>query len=177
MAVTTPQIILAAAAAALIMAIAAVSLGGTGTGSPAESWRDAAMTDVMTGGPVTIGGIAASEGPVLLVVYATWCPGCRAQLGEIHAVQAAGTAEFTVVVYSPDPREDPSLMQRRLLDAGVEGYAVIAPPEVTASLVQEIGTAAFETYPSLLSVGRNGDVHIISTGPEPAAVIAQAFGG
>jgi hypothetical protein len=141
------------------------------------SWREYPLTDLMSGNTVTVGGLAADQGPVLLQTYATWCSSCAWQLEEMKKLQDQRSEPFTLLILSPDPNESPAAVRTRIAGAGLDAVAVIAPPEFTRAVVAEIGTAPFETYPSLVLIDEEGDARIVSIGSRSAATIDGILSG
>lgn len=83
----TTAILLAITAVVVVAAFLAISASPDEAAAAGVSWRDYPLTDAMSGSSFTIGELAATQGPVLIQTYATWCPSCALQLAEMKTLQ------------------------------------------------------------------------------------------
>ncbi len=92
---------------------------------------------------------------VLLNLWATWCPPCRAEMPSLDRLQAKlGSKDFEVVTVNLDSR-DPERPKRFLADIGVAALAHRADPSLGVfKALQKLGLAS--GLPTTVLVDRRG---------------------
>jgi thiol-disulfide isomerase/thioredoxin len=123
----------------VLAGIGSVAAGGClGSGSDdATDWREATLTDVLTGEDFTITGLA--DRPVLVEPFAVWCSNCLSQqktMIEFH--EQVGDAVHSVAL-NVDPAEDASKVRGHAESNGFDWRYAIAPTPVTESLKNQFG--------------------------------------
>jgi thiol-disulfide isomerase/thioredoxin len=109
--------------------------GSDGTNA-ADGWQAIDLEDATTGEQFSIAGI---DRPVVLHTFATWCPTCRAQQGEIDTyVQRAGDS-VAAVDLTIDQNDDPAALRQHAESNGFGWRFGVSPGEMTRELVDEFG--------------------------------------
>lgn len=111
---------------------------------------------------------------VLLNLWATWCPPCRAEMPSLDRLQARlGSKDFEVVAVNLDAR-DPERPKRFLADIGVAALAHRADPTLGVfKALQKLGLAS--GLPTTVLVDRSGCELATLAGPahwDGAAAVA-----
>ncbi len=96
--------------------------------------------------------------PAVLYLYASWCPGCRASMGNLNrAVRRFRDRGVSFVVVSVD--EEQELLEELLESTGAEFEALIAPAAPKPKLLtmtQELGAVYPEVIPWGVVFDRDG---------------------
>ncbi|WP_342304828.1 redoxin family protein [Methanolobus sp. ZRKC5] len=103
-------------------------------------WRDTELTDIATGETFRISDFKGS--PVMLESFAVWCPTCLKQQKEVQTFRLTeGNTSNNVVHISldTDPNEDEEQVREYFENNGFDWYFAIAPPEMTRSMIDELG--------------------------------------
>ncbi|MEJ2540107.1 MAG: TlpA disulfide reductase family protein [Gemmatimonadota bacterium] len=99
---------------------------------------------------------------VLLNLWATWCPPCRAEMPYFQELSRAyGPRGFAVVGVSVDNAGARELLEAFLTEAGVE-YDILLDPTMTS--MDELGVLGL---PASFLVDPDGVVRLVRTGPVP----------
>ena len=108
----------------------------------------------LAGEPAGLAKLAAGK-PIVLNLWATWCPPCRRELPALEAAQKKETwASFVFA----DQGEDPVTVQRYLAAAGLELANVLLDPG--AGLGREVGSGGLPTTLFYDAEGRLVDTHV-----------------
>lgn len=104
-------------------------------------WRDTELTDIATGETFRISDFEGTT--VMMESFAVWCPTCLRQQKEVQEYRLnEDNVNVTVIHISldTDPNEDEEQVREYLGDNGFDWYFAIAPPEMTQSLIDELGS-------------------------------------
>ena len=116
------------------------SVAPTATGAQAPRLPDIELTD-LAGRRFTFAQLG--EGPVLVEIWATWCPPCLSTLGWLKTLPAESATVVAIATHS-ERRE----VERLVASQGIPGRVVLATPEVEAAF------GGFPAIPTLLVASR-----------------------
>jgi thiol-disulfide isomerase/thioredoxin len=108
----------------------------------------------LAGAPADLAKLAAGK-PIVLNLWATWCPPCRYELPALAAAQKKETWAYFVFA---DQGEDPVTVQRYLTSAGLELSDVLLDPG--AGIGREISSGGLPTTLFYNAEGRLVDTHV-----------------
>lgn len=121
----------------------------------------------LSGAPVQL---AALRGQVVLInVWATWCPPCRAEMPAIQSVyEQLRDQGFTVLAVNV--REDADQVRSFMTEQGLTFPALLDSSGAVSALYQS------RVYPSSYFIDRTGLVRAVYRGPMSRSVIAGTVG-
>ena len=162
-------------------AVAACSTStGDGVGSvPAasETWRTAALRDVVTGEEFRITDL---EGKVVAIeAMAIWCVNCRVQQGEAQAaLEQVASPDVVYISLDVDPNERDEDLSQYAQREGFGWRFVVASPELSRSLAATFGDQVLSPPATpLVILGPDGELiekHIgIKSAGDLAALIEE----
>jgi thiol-disulfide isomerase/thioredoxin len=138
-------------------------------------WQKLAVTDVRTGQAFMLGDVHGT--PVYVENFATWCPNCRQQLGNVEAAAKAAGDKAVFVALSVETDLSPAKVAAYAKDNGFDHirFAVMTP-ELLAAMSDAFGKNAINP-PSTphLWVSAEGKVGQLATGFEDAAKLAAGL--
>jgi len=102
----------------------------------ADGWQAIDLEDATTGESFSIAGI---DRPVVLHTFATWCPTCRAQQGEIDTYVGRAGESVVAVDLTIDQNDDPEALREHAESNGFGWRFAVSPGEMTRELVDEFG--------------------------------------
>ncbi|NLH81203.1 MAG: TlpA family protein disulfide reductase [Phyllobacteriaceae bacterium] len=167
-----------AAAPAAAARLAPYAVGDLAGLAPTDAGRD--LSDLVfhdeNGAPIEL---SAWKGrTVLLNLWATWCPPCRAEMPSLDLLQAKlGSKDFEVVTVNMDTR-DPERPKAFLADIGVKALTHRADPSMCVfKALQKLGLA--RGLPTTVLVDRSGCELATLAGPahwdgEAATALVEA---
>lgn len=166
----------APAAAARLAPLLTGDIAGLTLSTTPRDLSTLAFKDV-DGTPTTLAGWKGRV--VLLNLWATWCPPCRAEMPALDRLQAGlGSKDFEVVTVNLDSR-DPDRTRSFLADIGVTALANRADPTLAIfKTLQKLGLAS--GLPTTILVDRDGcEIATLAgpahwDGPAAEAMIAAA---
>lgn len=123
-----------------------------------------------TAGPFSLS--AAGHKPVLLEVFATWCPHCQRETATLNAVyeRYKDTVDIVAVTGSPIAADGNSPASQADLMRFVSGLDVKYPVAYDASL--DVAKKFLQSgYPTLVLIGKDGRVASLHVGETPIATI------
>lgn len=103
---------------------------------PQKSWREIEIQNVITNEKLIINDI---QKPIILESFAVWCPTCKKQQEEIKELHEEIGDEIISISLDTDPNEDKEQVINHLTRYGFDWTFVIAPKELTKSLIDEFG--------------------------------------
>ena len=118
--------------------------------SPELAWITTNMTNVATGEPFSIEGLAKEGKPVIIHTFAVWCPGCSTQLLEATKLQTAYPDTYTVVALDVDPNDNADKVKRHQEKNNFQGIFTAAPTDVSRSLVSAYGPGIALSIPQTI---------------------------
>ena len=118
----------------------------------------------LAGDPADLAKVAAGK-PMVVNLWATWCPPCRREMPVLAAAQQQETGVRFVFV---NQGENGTTVQRYLAAAGLDIANVLLDP--SAGLGREVGSMALPTTLFYAANGRLVDTHL---GPLSAASLAS----
>jgi thiol-disulfide isomerase/thioredoxin len=131
--------------ALLLVLVAACFSGCIGENKPVQEvqttyeWLDTPLTDVTTGEKVTLRELTQDGTPIILHLFATWCPYCNMQLGESTTFLQTYSGKAHVVAVDIDPSENAKLLADHVSKNAYEGTFVIAEDPVMIGLMSLFG--------------------------------------
>ena len=135
-------------------------------------WQKLSVTDVRTGEAFTLGDIHGK--PVYVENFATWCPNCRKQLGNVQQAAKAAGDKAAFVALSVETDLSAAKVAKYAKDNGFDDvrFAVMTP-EMLAAMSEAFGKTAVNP-PSTphVWVSSAGKVGALATGYEDAAKLA-----
>lgn len=103
---------------------------------PQKNWREIEIQNVITNEKLIIGDI---QKPIILESFAVWCPTCKRQQDEIKELHEEIGDDVISISLDTDPNEDKEQVINHLTRYGFDWTFVIAPMELTRSLIDEFG--------------------------------------
>lgn len=100
-------------------------------------WRDAELTDAVTGEGFSIRDFEGK--PVLVESFAVWCPTCKAQQDKIKELHEQIGGDVVSISLDTDPNEDAAKVKGHANRYGYDWMFAVSPSEVTQSLIEEFG--------------------------------------
>ena len=139
------------------------------TGLYGESdWMLIPLEDVRTGETFTLSEIA--DRPVLLEIFAVWCPTCTKQQKEVQKLHRELGDSFISVSLDVDPNEDAARGKDHAETHGFEWFYAASPPELTRNLMKEFGTIIVSAPASpMLLISQDRGVRLLDRGVKSAA--------
>lgn len=120
--------------------------------SPEIAWITTSMTNVVTGERFSISDLSSQGKPVIIHIFAVWCPGCSMQLLEATKLQTAYPDKYTVVALDADPNESAGKIKRHMQSNNFKGVFTAAPIDVTRSLVNAYGPGVIQSIPQTIII-------------------------
>lgn len=105
----------------------------------AQAWMDIELKDVRTGEQFKVSDFKGR--PILLEVFAVWCPTCLSQQKEMQKLKEKGGDTVVRISLNMDPNEDEAKVRKHIEEHGLDWYFAISPPELTKALIDEVGLA------------------------------------
>ena len=102
-------------------------------------WMDTPLIDVTTGEIVTLRELTQDGTPIVLHLFATWCPYCNKQLGESTTLLQTYPGKVHVVAMDIDPNEDAKMLAEHVAKNAYDGIFVIAEKPVMQGLQEFFG--------------------------------------
>ncbi|MDY6778221.1 MAG: thioredoxin domain-containing protein [Candidatus Nanohaloarchaea archaeon] len=109
-------------------------VGGTRIGETPPLWMTTNLTAIPSGETFTIQQL---ERPVLVEMFAVWCPTCTRQQKEVQQLHRRYGDIVTSVSLDIDPNEDRQKVWRHMRRYNFTWRYAIASPTMTAALVRE----------------------------------------
>lgn len=145
---------------------------GEGTNDEPPNWTTTELEDVTTGETFTLDEF---DVPVLLETFAVWCPDCLEQQRESQAFHEGSDLDAVSVALNVDPNEDADVVRDHAEAHGFDWYFAVAPPEVTADLVDEYGESIAHPPASPVVLRcPDGSSRRLEDGLQPAEALEEA---
>ncbi|MBC7772779.1 MAG: TlpA family protein disulfide reductase [Pyrinomonadaceae bacterium] len=125
----------------------------------------------ISGDPVSLAKYVGK--PLIIDVWATWCPPCRKQRDIIHKLDAEFLKTVTIVSLSND--NDPRLVESFLKKHPSETIDLMATKELLDELGKSVGK--IESIPTLLFIDAQGRIRDVAAGVQSARELRQRVQG
>ena len=102
-----------------------------------KSWVEIELKDVRTQQTFKISDFVGK--PILLEIFAVWCPTCTKQQGKVNELHEEIGDKFVSISLNTDPNEDEARIQEHLDRTGFDWYYAVSPIELTEALIDEFG--------------------------------------
>jgi thiol-disulfide isomerase/thioredoxin len=138
------------------------------------AWKTIPLTDVLSGNSFTIADFLGK--PVLLESFAVWCPTCTKQQREIQKLHEELGDSVVSIALDTDPNEDADAVGNHATSNGFDWSYVVAPREVTQSLVDEFGNSVVNAPAApVILVCQDGSSELLSKGVKRAGELKAAI--
>ena len=107
--------------------------------STVHEWMDTEMTNVVTGDTFTLRGLTNDGTPIVVHIFATWCPACNAQLVESTKFLATYPGKAHIVAIDIDTNENPAFIAEHVRNKEYNGIFATAERPVTEGLMGLFG--------------------------------------
>ncbi|MDR2855560.1 MAG: redoxin domain-containing protein [Methanomicrobiales archaeon] len=107
-----------------------------------HEWMDTEMTDVVTGDSFTLRELTKDGVPIVVHLYATWCPYCNMQLTESTTFLANYPEKAHLVVIDIDASETPEKIANHVKDKKYGGTFATAEVPIMQGLMELFGQEA-----------------------------------
>jgi len=101
-------------------------------------WMNTEMTDVITGETFTLAELA-NEAPIVVHIFATWCPACNVQLEESTKFLGSYPGKAHILSLNIDSRETPAFIADHVAQRGFGGRHAVAENPVVQGFTDLFG--------------------------------------
>jgi hypothetical protein len=115
-------------------------------------WMTTPITDVESGKDTTIAELQAQGKPIIMHLFAVWCPACSTQLRESTRLIQNNPGSYILLPIDIDPRENADLVRKHIKKNNFEGTFIIAPQDFTRSLANTIGGQIGRSFPQTVII-------------------------
>ena len=136
-------------------------------------WMTAELKDVKTDKTFSISDFEGK--PVLVELFAVWCPLCTRQQQESKRLEEEFETNIVSIAIDVDPNEDKSKIQEHIARHGFNWHYAIAPSDFTESLIEEfeLGITNVPNTPMVL-ICSNGSIHRLRSGVKSAEELKRS---
>ncbi len=112
--------------------------------------------------------------PILLEVFAVWCPTCLSQQKEMQKLKEKGGDTVVRISLNMDPNEDEAKVRKHIEEHGLDWYFAISPPELTKALIDEVGLAILSAPLSpVIVICEDQPVRLLADGVKSAEALVS----
>jgi thiol-disulfide isomerase/thioredoxin len=122
-------------------------------------WMDTEMTNVVTGETFTLGKLAQGK-PVVVHIFATWCPACNAQLVESTAFLKDYSGKAHIVSVDIDSSETPAKIADHVTNKEYDGIYAVAEKPVVQGFMELFGEEIMMSIPQTIIINGNDLVYL-----------------
>ena len=143
------------------------------SGHAMAAWQTIELTDARTGKAFKLGDFAGKT--IYIEPMATWCPNCRAQLGQVQQAKAQlSSDDFVFIALSVESDLDKAKLAEYASSNGFEASFAVASPELLQALVDSFGRSITNppSTPHFI-VRPDGSTTALMTGASDAATIVE----
>ena len=108
-------------------------------GTTVSDWMDTELTDVVTGDTFTLRELADDGTPIVVHIFAAWCPWCNVQLAESTTFLADYPEKAHVVAIDIDANEKPAFIAEHVRKNEYSGIFTTMEKPIVAGLVELFG--------------------------------------
>lgn len=115
-----------------------------------HEWMDTEMTDVITGETFTLRELTKDGTPIVVHLFAAWCPACNMQLTESTTFLENYPGKARVVPIDIDTSESPASIAEHVKNRGYKGIFATAEKPIVQGLVNLFGQEIVMQIPQTL---------------------------
>ena len=132
------------------------------------NWRDIPFKDVNSGKMMTVSDFSGK--PILIHIFALWCPNCWRLDNELKELKG----EVELISFDTEPTENETQLKEYVDRFNFGWYFANPPPELTISLINEIGIEAVSPkYVPILLVCEDQSARLLGKGMKTAEVLRE----
>ena len=151
---------------AFFLVLCAASFSGCINESEATStevvyaWMDTEMIDVVTEETFTLRELTEDGTPIVLHIFATWCPACNMQLVESTTFLSAYPGKGHVVSIDIDTSESPAAIAEHATNKEYAGIFAVAQQPIMQGLIELFGEDIVMLIPQTVLISGEDFVYL-----------------
>ena len=130
------------------------------TNETVYTWMDAEMTNVVTEEIFTLRELTQDGTPVVLHIFAAWCPACNMQLGESTTFLSDYPGKAHIVAFDIDVSESPAAIAEHVASRKYAGIFTTAEQPIVQGLVNLFGQEIMMTIPQTVLISGENLVYL-----------------
>ena len=140
-------------------------------------WMDTELIDVVTGEAFTLRELTSDGTPIVVHLFATWCPACNMQLSESTAFLANYPGKAHVVPIDIDASESPAAIADHVKNRGYKGIYATSQKPIIDGLIALFGPEIMGLIPQTVFISGDDILYlgpgVVSTGDLAARLDAM----